>query len=137
MGNWFLIWLLAWSVTAFVFYGYDKMQAKRSGWRIPEVVLHGLSLVGGFTGAILGMIVFHHKTSKNQFWAIAIGRRCSVGPDLVVPCPMSAMAHRRWASPDRRPRRRYSSMMARRVRPVVDVGVALQRARDQLGALPQ
>lgn len=73
MSNWFLIWLLSWSVTAFAFYGFDKMQAKRDGWRVPEVVLHGLSLVGGFTGAILGMVIFHHKTSKNQFWAIAIG----------------------------------------------------------------
>ena len=71
-GNWFWLWLGAWSVTAFIFYGYDKMQAKRGAWRVPEVVLYGLALAGGFGGALLGMVVFHHKTNKNQFWAVSI-----------------------------------------------------------------
>lgn len=72
-GHWLWIWLGAWSITAFGFYGYDKMQAKRGAWRIPEAVLFGVALVGGFVGAILGMMVFHHKTSKNMFWAVNIG----------------------------------------------------------------
>ena len=70
---WFWIWISAWSITAIIFYGFDKMQAKRSGRRVPEVVLHALSLIGGSIGALLGMVVFHHKTRKPQFWAIAIG----------------------------------------------------------------
>jgi uncharacterized membrane protein YsdA (DUF1294 family) len=72
-GNWFWVWLAAWSLTAFIFYGYDKMQAKRGAWRVPEVVLFGLALAGGFAGAMLGMVVFRHKTNKNQFWAVNIG----------------------------------------------------------------
>ena len=72
-GYWFWIWLASWSVTAFLFYGFDKGQAKRDGWRVPEVVLHGLSLVGGFVGAFLGMRIFHHKTKKSQFLAVMIG----------------------------------------------------------------
>jgi uncharacterized membrane protein YsdA (DUF1294 family) len=71
-GNWFWLWLGSWSVTAFIFYGYDKMQAKRGAWRVPEVVLFGMALAGGFIGAFLGMVVFRHKTNKNQFWAVNI-----------------------------------------------------------------
>jgi uncharacterized membrane protein YsdA (DUF1294 family) len=63
----FLIWLTIMSVITFLVYGYDKFQAKRGGWRIPEKVLHGLALAGGFLGGWLGRAVFHHKTRKPIF----------------------------------------------------------------------
>lgn len=66
------VWLAAWSVTAFVFYGYDKAQAKRGAWRIPEIVLHGVSLIGGFIGALIGMYTFRHKTQKPIFLAVIV-----------------------------------------------------------------
>ena len=65
--NWFFVWWLAWGITTFVFYGYDKMQAKRGGWRVPEIVLHLLGLVGGFIGGWLGMFLFRHKIRKPIF----------------------------------------------------------------------
>lgn len=71
LSNWFWVWTLAWSTVAFLFYGYDKMQAKRGGWRVPEVVLLGLSLIGGFAGSALGMFVFRHKIRKPLFWLAA------------------------------------------------------------------
>ena len=57
---------------SFLLFGYDKFQAKRGGWRIPERVLLGLSLVGGGIGALAGMQVFRHKTRKKIFWVAAI-----------------------------------------------------------------
>ncbi len=57
---------------SFLLFGYDKFQAKRGGWRIPERVLLGLSLFGGGIGALAGMQVFRHKTRKKIFWVAAI-----------------------------------------------------------------
>ena len=65
--NWYIDWLVAWSISLFLLYGIDKTQAKRGGWRVPEIVLHGLALIGGFIGGWLGMFIFHHKTQKPVF----------------------------------------------------------------------
>jgi uncharacterized membrane protein YsdA (DUF1294 family) len=63
----FIIWLTIINVITFLVYGYDKFQAKQGGWRVPEKVLHGLALAGGFLGGWLGRVVFHHKTRKPIF----------------------------------------------------------------------
>jgi uncharacterized membrane protein YsdA (DUF1294 family) len=69
-------WILAANLTAFAYYGYDKSQARRDGRRVPEVVLHGLALLGGTLGAYAGMRVFRHKTAKGPFliifWTVAV-----------------------------------------------------------------
>ena len=52
--NLYLIWLILISVITFFVYGYDKFQAKSGGWRVPEKVLHGLALAGGFMGGWIG-----------------------------------------------------------------------------------
>jgi len=62
-----IIWLTIINVITFLVYGYDKFQAKQGGWRVPEKVLHGLALAGGFLGGWLGRVVFHHKTRKPIF----------------------------------------------------------------------
>ncbi len=49
-------------------YGYDKHQSEKEGaWRVPEAVLHLLSLAGGFIGAFLGWSFYRHKTQKIAF----------------------------------------------------------------------
>ena len=68
----FVIWILSASVITFLAYGYDKAQAQSSGWRIPEAVLHGSALAGGFLGGWLGRAVFHHKTRKPVFTLVLI-----------------------------------------------------------------
>jgi uncharacterized membrane protein YsdA (DUF1294 family) len=68
--NLFLIWLSTVSVVTFLLYGYDKSQAKIGGMRVPEIVLHGLALAGGFLGGWLGRWVFHHKIRKPVFTVI-------------------------------------------------------------------
>ena len=55
------------SVIAFLFYGYDKRQAVRNRPRVPEVILHLLALLGGTPGALMGQLVFRHKTKKLSF----------------------------------------------------------------------
>lgn len=70
--KYYLIVLATMSVLALVFYGADKLRAKRNRWRIPEAVLLGLGFFGGAVGALLGMKLWHHKTKHWYFWVVNI-----------------------------------------------------------------
>ena len=61
------IWLVIASGITFLLYGFDKARSKNGGWRVPEIVLHGLALAGGFPGGWAGRSVFRHKTKKGIF----------------------------------------------------------------------
>lgn len=63
----YIIWLAVVSVITFIMYGYDKVQARKGGWRVSEKTLHVLALVGGFPGGWIGRSVFRHKTRKGIF----------------------------------------------------------------------
>jgi uncharacterized membrane protein YsdA (DUF1294 family) len=67
-------WIFGISLASFFTYGYDKSIAGRNVTRVPEIVLHALTLFGGTFGSFLGMQVFRHKTQKKSFrivfWAI-------------------------------------------------------------------
>lgn len=65
--NLYWIWLAATSGITFFLYGFDKAASKVGGWRVPEVVFHGLVLAGGFPGGWAGRSVFRHKTKKAFF----------------------------------------------------------------------
>lgn len=53
---------------------YDKRQAKKKRWRIPEFNLLLLGIIGGGIGGLLGQRLFHHKTKKFRFYfAFSIG----------------------------------------------------------------
>lgn len=60
---WYWSWLVAAGVVTFALYGYDKLSSKAGAGRVPELLLHLLSLAGGFGGALLGMLVFRHKSN--------------------------------------------------------------------------
>ncbi len=62
-----LAYLVAINLTAFCFYGYDKLIAGRSMTRIPEWVLHGIAISGGSPTALLSQKLFRHKTAKKSF----------------------------------------------------------------------
>lgn len=68
----FLAWVVAWTLPAFAMYGVDKRQAHSGGWRVPEIVLHALALVGGVIGAWAGRTWFHHKTTKPMFTVVLV-----------------------------------------------------------------
>lgn len=65
----FVAWLAGISAAALAFYGYDKLAAQAGRFRVPERVLLGLALIGGTPGALLGMLLFRHKTRKASFLA--------------------------------------------------------------------
>ncbi len=66
-------WSLISAVT-FFFYRRDKKRAERGEWRVPELVLQGLALAGGWPGGVLAQWFLRHKTNKIifqlVFWVI-------------------------------------------------------------------
>jgi len=63
----YIAFLAAVSLVTFIAYGVDKVKAKRGSERISERRLLALALVGGATGALLGMLLFRHKTRHLKF----------------------------------------------------------------------
>jgi uncharacterized membrane protein YsdA (DUF1294 family) len=68
----YVAWLAGASAVLFGLYGWDKHRAGSRGRRVPEVVLHGLALAGGFAGGWLGRAAFRHKTRKPAFLVVLL-----------------------------------------------------------------
>ena len=70
----YLLWYLAAvNLVTFTVHGVDKAKARRGAWRVPEKTLFLLPLLGGSVGALLGMLVFRHKTKHWYFvWGIPL-----------------------------------------------------------------
>lgn len=70
-------WVAVFSLATFVLFGADKRRAKRAGARrIPEAMLLGCCLLGGWPGGLLGIIIFRHKSAKMSFligfWSVSL-----------------------------------------------------------------
>ena len=65
-------WLALSGLVGFVLMGFDKHQARRVGWRIPERTFFTLALAGGSFGILLGSVAFHHKIRKGSFIGIVL-----------------------------------------------------------------
>lgn len=63
----FYIFFGAMNVLSFFAFGIDKALSKSKSRRISEKTLLTLSALGGPFGALLGMVIFNHKTSKAKF----------------------------------------------------------------------
>ena len=61
-------WLALVSLFGFAAMGVDKLLAVGRLRRVSERTLWLTALVGGFLGIFAGAVVFHHKTSKPEFW---------------------------------------------------------------------
>lgn len=59
--------LAVWNIFVFILYGIDKLNARAHRRRIRETTLISVAFVLGGAGAMFGMIVFNHKTSKIKF----------------------------------------------------------------------
>lgn len=66
-----IYYLLGINISAFLIYGLDKFKAQRQLWRIPEITLLLVALLGGSLGAWLGMKVWRHK-SKHLLFSIGL-----------------------------------------------------------------
>lgn len=62
-----VIYLAAINVITFIMFGADKARAVKGRWRISESALILAALLGGSTGALAGMRIFHHKTKHRKF----------------------------------------------------------------------
>ena len=64
------IYLVVINVAALALFGADKRKAKKHAWRISEKALFLSAVLGGSVGALLGMLLFWHKT---KHWYFVIG----------------------------------------------------------------
>lgn len=67
------VYLLVVNLVTFALFVYDKLRAEqgRGRSRVPEVVLLGISLVGGALGGLVAMRLVRHKTRKWYFsWGL-------------------------------------------------------------------
>jgi len=84
-------WLVAINIVTFVAFGYDKAVALKGTLRVPEVILLGLTLLGGGIGAVLARPLFRHKTQKVSFrlafWPCLIASFALVTVYYLVLCP--------------------------------------------------
>jgi uncharacterized membrane protein YsdA (DUF1294 family) len=66
-------WIIGVSIASFGTYGYDKSIAGHDVTRVPEVVLHLLTALGGTIGSFAAMQIFRHKTQKKPFLRVFWG----------------------------------------------------------------
>lgn len=85
----YLVVLAAVNAATFLLYAWDKASAVRRGRRIPEAVLHLLALLGGSPAALLGQLLFRHKTRKAsfqlRFWGIVLLQAALIVSVLALP----------------------------------------------------
>ena len=61
------IWLIIINIITFAVFGIDKKKAIDGKFRISELTLFVLSILGGSLGGFIAMYTFHHKTKKWYF----------------------------------------------------------------------
>jgi uncharacterized membrane protein YsdA (DUF1294 family) len=64
-----VVWVGAASLFGFAAMGIDKLLAVGRRSRVTERTLWLAAALGGFPGVFVGGFLFHHKTSKPEFWA--------------------------------------------------------------------
>ena len=65
-------YLIVINIVSFFLYGIDKYLAINKKYRISEISLFVVSLIGGCFLGIIAMKLFHHKTRKISFWIVNI-----------------------------------------------------------------
>ena len=67
---WLAVYYLAINLVTFVVFWWDKQSAIQGRRRTPERTLFTLMWLGGFAGALAGMLIFRHKTQHRYFYGI-------------------------------------------------------------------
>ena len=55
------------NIVTFIVFAIDKIKAMFGKWRIRELILLGLALIGGSAGALLAMDICNHKVNSMHF----------------------------------------------------------------------
>ena len=76
-----MIYLFVMNLLTFAVFGADKYKARKKKFRVPEKTLLLLAVIGGSTGALAGMYIFHHKTRK---WYFRIGVPCIFAAQVLL-----------------------------------------------------
>jgi uncharacterized membrane protein YsdA (DUF1294 family)/cold shock CspA family protein len=84
------------SLITFIAYARDKSAAASGTSRTSEITLHGLSLAGGWPGALLAQQFLRHKTTKAEFRAVFWGTVAVNVVAFVALC--SPMSRSLWAA---------------------------------------
>ena len=85
-----LLWVGAYAliINALTYWVYarDKRRAENGEWRVPEVQLHLMELIGGWPGAFLAQRWLRHKCSKGSyqfvFWLIVLAWQLAAADSL-------------------------------------------------------
>jgi uncharacterized membrane protein YsdA (DUF1294 family)/cold shock CspA family protein len=84
-----ILWgYLAMSMITFLMYAFDKTAAKDGAQRTPESMLHWLSVIGGWPGALIAQQSLRHKSRKQPFRMVfwmTVFVNCSVFAWLLTP----------------------------------------------------
>lgn len=59
--------LVATNLATYPLWAWDKFQARRNRWRVPEPTLHLVALLGSAGSSLICMHLFRHKTRKRSF----------------------------------------------------------------------
>ncbi len=62
-----IFYLIIINIISFITIYIDKRKAIKNKWRISELFLVVIAILGGSLGSILGMKLFRHKTNKTKF----------------------------------------------------------------------
>jgi uncharacterized membrane protein YsdA (DUF1294 family) len=66
----YVTWIAGWTIVTWSLYAWDKRTSELGrllkGWRVPEVTLHLLALMGGFLGAWVARSMFRHKINVKE-----------------------------------------------------------------------
>ncbi|MCA9003160.1 MAG: DUF1294 domain-containing protein [Planctomycetes bacterium] len=60
-------WVFGANVSAYIIWWFDKYQAGKGGWRVPERTLHTMAIVGASPASLAAMSILRHKTQKRFF----------------------------------------------------------------------
>lgn len=67
MGIYIIKEILIVSILTIILFGIDKLAAKSNGQRLSEEFLIVICILGGAIGGSIGMLLFNHKTKKENF----------------------------------------------------------------------
>ncbi|MEZ5973508.1 MAG: DUF1294 domain-containing protein [Planctomycetota bacterium] len=87
-GSRLFAWAIGANVAAFVLWAYDKHQARKDGWRVPEKVLHTMAVLGASPASLAAMSILRHKTQKRfftTFYTILLVLQIAIGLLIVFP----------------------------------------------------